>query len=164
MKEFTLPSGATLKVDIASYKVAKELRRALLLALKDSPLGDVSGLDIKPEDLQKGLGASGKESLSGLVKIVLSVMTSREVEKALQSCYDKALYCVDNVDRRMDITVFDDSKLAIQAREDHDMIHLRIAEVNCAPFFRLLLSKFSQLAKTKQSTPELKSPAQTSAS
>ena len=163
MKEYTLPSGATLKVDVASYQAAIELRRALLSALKDSPLDKISGLDVNPDDMQAGLQNSGKEGLAGLSKIVLSVMTSRDVEKALQGCYYKVLYGVNGADRKMDVGLFDDPQLATQAREDHDMIHLRIVEVNCGPFFRPLLSKFSQIARIKPVTQKQESPAPASA-
>jgi hypothetical protein len=128
--QFTLGSGATLKVTIAPFKDANNLKNALLSAAKG-----MTGLD------ESIIGAAGLKEmdLGPILNAILNAATSTTVEQAMFDCAIRATYNDVRVNREL----FDDQKIGQQAREDYYEIALKIIEVNCTPFFKRVASLYS---------------------
>ena len=127
--EFTLKSGAALVITPSSFADANQLKKALMKSAKDLNISSSSVKDIKKMDV------------SAILNPVLDMCTSDEVEIALFKCFSRALYANQKVNQAL----FDDPKLAEQAREDYHEMCLKVIEVNCGPFFKQTFSMLNDV-------------------
>lgn len=109
MAEFKLKSGNTLAVSVAAFEDGNALRKAVTRCMAKA------GLD-------------GFESETS----VQQLLCDDEVERLMFLCAKAAIYSGAKVDRGL----FDDPKLAQQARGDYFEIVARVLGVNLNPFFQ----------------------------
>ena len=135
--EFNLQSGAKLIVTASSFKEAQALNKALLASIKGLDIADnIMNTDVK-----------------SFFSAIVSAATSDDVERALFKCAERSSY--DGV--KVTPALFDDIKLAEQAREDYYEICKCIIEVNCSPFFKGVFSWFrASSTKTTGNIPASK--------
>jgi len=136
--EFSLPSGATLLVSMASFANAKALHDALCRELRGKGMGDVDVIE-----LSKALSSKDPNGLNWVADKIMGIVSSKEIESAFFACAEKALYRHDGqeassaqVTKRM----FDEPTIAEQARSDFYHVFMRVAEVNLRPFIKALSS------------------------
>lgn len=116
MKEFDLPSGAKLRVDMCDYSTSKKLLSAFLSEMKQNK--------INPQD----------EIDANFYKdIFCSCFTSTLIESAMKDCFKKALYNNNPITDEL----FENEK----SREDYLQICFHVIEVNIGPFLKGLLQK-----------------------
>lgn len=156
-KEFELPSGAKLRLGPAAFGDAKLLHDVVLKAAGGKSLSEIDLETVLRSDVQMG---------GALMDIVMKVMSDSAVEAALFKCADRGLYSPDGVEasrKKVDRSLFDDTKFGEQAREDYYFIALRTLEVNVGPFFKKVFSALLARAAKTASTPPLRSePVKTS--
>lgn len=133
-QDFDLPSGAKHHVTIATFQDANALTKALLK----------SGIGIKladnPMDMDVGI----------LKDVVVSALTSEEVEKALFKCLERSTW---NSAKVVPI-LFDDEP---EARKDYYAMAVNVVKVNCLPFFEQALSALkTRLGQKKDASPASK--------
>lgn len=121
---------AKLEITPAGFQVALELKRALGNALNERPI-QLDGLNINLEDLTGTEVTS--EMMGALLRPVLSVVNSREVETCLFECAkNRSLYNK----KKIDMDFFEQ----VENRELYFPIMFEIARVNIGPFFAGLFS------------------------
>jgi hypothetical protein len=135
--DFTLESGATLKVSPAPWDDANLLRKSLLKAAK--------GLNIDLAALKGGIKSI---NVADFLDPIIEAATDDGVETALFKCGVRATY--ENL--RVDKTLFDDIKYGQRAREDYHEICIKIIEVNCKPLFKNAFSVFTGGMGTKNTS------------
>lgn len=108
MPEFELKSGNKLTVSMAAFKDGNELRKAVIRCMAKS------GLD-------------GFESENS----VQQLLCDDEVERRMFVCAQKAIYA----GAKVNLDLFDDTKLGEAARGDFFEIVARVLGVNLNPFF-----------------------------
>jgi hypothetical protein len=133
MQGFILNTGAKLEVTESSFADAYALEKALLSAIKDTNL---AGMQFNKSIFDMDVDV--------LLKAVLTMATSDHVERCLFKCFERATY--DKV--RITPELFDDPKIGSQIREDFYEIALKVAEVNCRPFFKKLPSTLKVFLST----------------
>lgn len=123
-------NGQELRITPSSWSNAMELQKALGRAIKTEnlpfELGDFRKIDDAIEKL-----------LPTLVKGLLAVVTSDEVEVALFKCAEKALLGTAKINRDF----FED----VENRPHYFSIMLEVIKVNVGPFFKTLSSLFPDL-------------------
>lgn len=138
MAEFTLPSGAKLLVTLARFRDANELNKALIACLKGVAL---------PKDPSDFNNSVIKEAL-------VKAMTSSEVEASMFLCLGQCTYN----EIRVTHDLFDDPKFGEKARTDYYPMCLKVAEVNCQPFFVWMLSAwkaYQEKIEKSRSSPSI---------
>jgi len=155
-QEFDLPSGAKLYVSVASFAQIKALHDAVFMELRGKGIGSLDVVSI-----QKTMLGSSDQGLNVLADKFLGLASSKEVEAAVFSCAEKAVYRPDGTEASsVGVTkaIFDDPKTRDRAREDYYSITLNVAQVNLKPFLKALSSLFAarvdQSAATQKSSSE----------
>lgn len=133
MQGFTLNSGAKLEVTESSFSDAYALEKSLISSVKETNL---SGLQVKKDIFDMDIDV--------LLKSVLMMATSPQVEQCLFKCFERATY--NNL--RINRGLFDDPKIGLQIREDFYEICLKVAEVNCRPFLKRIFSVLKAFLQT----------------
>ncbi len=142
MQGFTLSTGAKLEVTESSFAEAYALEKALISSVKETNL---SGLQVKKDVFDMDVDV--------LLKSVLVMATSPEVERCLFKCFERATYDGVKISRGL----FDDPKIGLQIREDFHEICLKVAEVNCLPFLKRIFSVLKTFLQTLNATLKPKS-------
>lgn len=109
MPEFELKSRNKLIVSMAAFEDGNDLRKAVMRCMAKA------GLD----------GFQSEEAVQQL-------LCDNDVERLMFSCAQAAIYAGAKVDKKL----FDDPKLAEDARGDYFEIVSRVLGVNLNPFFR----------------------------
>lgn len=144
-QKFKLPSGAELSVSTADFSSASALLKALLRSLQKGG-ADMAGVKESIAGLKNDPAA-----MASLLERVVSVATSDEVEAAVFKCLEWATYkAPGSAEQKVTRAIFDDPAVADEARADYFTMAFRVAEVNCAPFFK---ATFSGLLKARQQAP-----------
>lgn len=120
-KEVTLPSGATLRITMSSFAVAK----ALYLAV----LEEAKSMTLPTQDTEIGMNFYKDLFCFGI--------TSKRIEACLAECLKKALY--NNL--RITDEVFESE----DARQDYLSVLLEVAKVNLEPFTKSLSVQLSHM-------------------
>ncbi len=119
IKEFTLPSGAVLGLNVAPYADAKALAQAILVEAKGISFG---------EDTDH----------LGLTKdIICSALSSKEIEKCALKCMSRCTYNGSRINN--------DTWEPVEARGDYVIALYRVIEENITPFLNGLLPDFQQM-------------------
>jgi hypothetical protein len=125
MSEFTAPSGAKVKINVAPFLDAEDL--------KDSILQEIARQGI---DLRFNL-AKGKDQdidFGAIINAALVVASSKEVRKSLNKCLIRCTYDGEKI---VPETTFEKT----EARQDYHDIQLACLKANLSPFFESLVSK-----------------------
>jgi hypothetical protein len=118
MKEIILPSGAVLKITLASFAESRALYQAFLEEIKV--------VEIK-SDVQ----------LANIFKDFACIcMSSKKIEKCLEVCFKRCLY--------NDFKIDDKTFEPIESREDYVSICVEVARENIMPFMKNLYAQFQQ--------------------
>ena len=144
-KEFVLPSGAKLLVNIAPFEDADALKNAILKAAKDLKMTEEI-LNLELSTLRNDASA-----ITQLMGTLINAATSSEIKDAVFRCAARASY----ENRKVNTALFDDPEVGEQAREDYYAICMRLAEVNVLPFFKKAFS----MSRTKPSAKAAAVPA-----
>jgi hypothetical protein len=146
--ETQLTSGAKLTVAMAPFEDA--------IALYDAILKTIRGSQVSPEVLDTDIG-NPMEMLRGNAALFtlaidkgIALVTSQEVRQALFRCFLKATYN----NRAIDKDLFDDPKIAEQAREDMAEMSKHVAILNCKPFWKGTFSGLLAQSLTNNVTPK----------
>jgi len=123
--------GKELKITIASFDEAMDLKRAIGKSLLSNGIN--IDLDNISEDNLKN------DSVMGILKAIISVGISKEVETCLFNCGARCIIGVEKVDK--------DFFEKPENRQWYYQIMLEIIKANLLPFFSGLLSGFSGLQK-----------------
>ncbi|AWI10313.1 hypothetical protein [Ereboglobus luteus] len=115
----TLPSGATLEVQIASFATGNSLFKTLCRELKNSGVLATSGLALA--------NLAGKD-ISIIVGPVLQAAGSDDVEHCLWECFKTCLYNNTRITRE----TFEPE----EARGDYLKAAWEVLKTNLAPFFK----------------------------
>lgn len=136
-KDFTLSSGAKLHVNMAPFRLGAALKNAIAKELR--------GIDMGGVELDSNVFAS-----PALMDKALGIIGSKDVEDCIIALYSWATY--DGV--KLSEELLDDVKIGENIRGDYFEIALKLAEVNCGPFFRSALSAWKGRAgKSAASQP-----------
>lgn len=129
MEFITQNTQKEVKINIASFKDASNLRKALMKSIVES-------------DFTKGLDKGTLENMSftslldiGL-KLIFNADTSDSFEKAIFDCLKVCLY---DTNHKITPQLFDDFP---QARQDYYEIVSKCTEENLRPFFKSLVCEF----------------------
>lgn len=131
MKEIDLPSGAKLKIDMATFTASR--------ALYQSFLEEMRGMKWNPSD---------EIDVNLFKDLFCSALSSKKVEACLWECMKKALYN----DLRITLDTFE----PVEAREDYLRVCLEVAHYNVGPFMKNLFAELLNLYSTFAKSPELK--------
>ncbi len=142
MQGFTLDSGAKLEVTESAFNDAYALEKALISAVKET---NMTGLQFKKDIFDMDIDV--------LLKSVLMMAISPQVEQCLFKCFERATYNGLRISRGL----FDDPKIGSQLREDFHEICLKVAEVNCRPFLKRIFSVLKTFLQTLNGTLQQKS-------
>lgn len=116
LKEFTLPSGAVLGLNLAPFADAKALAQALLVEAKAVTFGE----DVDHLGLWKD--------------IVCTALSSKEIEKHVHKCMARCTYEGSKITN--------DTWESASARGDYVPAVYRVIEENVSPFLNGLLPDF----------------------
>ena len=122
MTELKLPSGATLKINVAPFNESKALYQAVLEEVK---LVNVSS-DTDMMSLFKNLACAG--------------FASKKIESCLWECFKRCTYDSGNGDMKIDKDTFE----PIEARGDYMSACIAIAKENIFPFVKSLYAEYDQ--------------------
>lgn len=132
MIEITTQNGQKrLRINCATTKEVKELKRVILKELTKHPLG-LKLLGNDKDFLDKEVDFSGV--LEFIKNVVISIDTSEEFDSAIYACLSHCTY--DNT-RAVNEQLFDDNETA---REDYYEIVFACIEENLKPFIKSLVS------------------------
>ena len=131
MVEFTATSGAKVKIDIASFEDAQNLKFAIQRALKAEGFEMKDFTDIMSSDMWP------------IAKLALAVDCSKEVNDALWPCLAR---CSRNLDKITKQT-FED----VDARQDYYEIAVYCIKENIGPLFVGVSAKLKKLFSKPQS-------------
>ncbi len=127
MQEFTSASGAKVIINLAPFDDAMELKSAVLR--------QISAADIKIDPNKIKL--ADDIDIEGVIKAVIAVDCSPEVNAAVMRCLLKCTYDGHKITK----ATFEDGR----AREDYYEIMIACLKVNLIPFFRKVFSLLSTL-------------------
>lgn len=147
-QKFVLPSGAELAVTVGTFAEASALLKAILRSLK--------GMNLTAEALNVEISSlkDNPALISEIFNKVLAVIVSDDVEAALFTCFGRCTYTpVGGVMNRVSRELLDDPKLSEGAREDYYTMCMKVAEVNCKPFFKKTFSGLSIQSKIAAGSP-----------
>jgi len=114
----TLPSGAALEIQLASFAVGNNLFKTLCRELKNSGVLATSGLT---------LANIASKDISIIAGPVLQAASSDDVERCLWECFKTCLYNNARVTR--------DTFEPAEARGDYLKMAWEVLKANLAPFF-----------------------------
>lgn len=131
MTEVKMPSGATLKVDLAPFAVGKALYQAMLEEAEGLRISITDNLDA---DFIKNIFCRG--------------MASKKIEQCLYKCMERSLYngsklCIDG---KIDETLFEPEG----ARQDYMPMLFEVARVNLFPFTKSLFAELKRVTEMIQ--------------
>jgi hypothetical protein len=124
-----------LKITPSSFKTAKELERSIGVALNQNRIS--LNLDGDIDLIESSISG---ENIGELLRSVLNIAVSREVEENLFKCCERAIY--DN--EKINIEFFE----KVENRSLYYPIMIEIIKVNVYPFIESLFSQFGALIKT----------------
>lgn len=121
MRELTLPSGATLRIEISSFPVSKALYQAVLRELK-------------------GLSFTANAETGELLKEFFCLaFSSMQVEACLWECFKKCAYTnKEGTTTKITPDTFESE----ESREDYFSACVEVAKDNIAPFMKSLFASF----------------------
>lgn len=126
MREVTLPSGATLKIQLSPFAVSKSLYQALLTELRMVPI-------------------TSQTDTAALFKDLFSTgFSSPLVEKWVEKCFERCLYN----DLKIDGSTFE----PVERRQDYMKVCVEVAKENVSPFLKNLFAEYSQFTSMIAST------------
>ena len=120
-KEFTLPSGAVLQVNLAPFADSKALYQAVLEEVRGISINDDQDIGV---NLIKDLFCTG--------------FSSKKIEATLEKCLARCLYKGERITK--------DSFEDAEARGDYMKVLIEVTKENILPFVKSLSAEFS-LAK-----------------
>jgi hypothetical protein len=123
MNEITTKNGIKVKIGVADFDDAMDLKSSILLETRGSDL-DLNGLEI-----------SAAMNVMDFVKIGMSVAASKEVREALFRCLVRSTYDGQKITKK----TFEN----IEARRDYYEVAIACMKVNVLPFFEGLSSVLS---------------------
>lgn len=125
MKEFKLPSGATLGVKAATFAESKALYQAVLREAK-------------------GVTVNSKTDMAAVYKDLFCIgFSSPEIELALWECLKKCTYNSGKGNLKIEQTTFE----PIEARDDYLTVCMEVAKENIHPFVKSLYAEYGQVLK-----------------
>lgn len=127
MKEVTLPSGAKLKISLASFDEGKELYQAVLEELRHVKIDGNTELDYN--------------FMKDLFCVALS---SKKVEVAMWKCLKRCLYNGVNISNA--------SFEPVEARQDYFEVMFEVGQENLLPFSKSLYSRLSPILEKVRSS------------
>lgn len=173
-KPYPLPSGAVLLVTVANWGETKALHDALARAINGSGVTSLEAaaflkaMQARAEESplasdapDPAAAADKMEILSVLARKALEVSSSKELERAIFACAEKAVYqpngqIIAAIQFKLDAPgygVFDNPKCREGARKDYYAICAAVVEENLAPFGEALFSVFSEHAEKRATSP-----------
>lgn len=138
MTEIEVTSGAKVVINPADFQNAIALKNAIAAELGNSGIKLDSDLDLS------SIAEMDISVLNPLINAVLNVDSSPAVNTAIFNCLEKCLYNGGKITGK----TFD----SVEARADYYEIIIACLKENLAPFFKGLISKFSQLKQTEENT------------
>lgn len=138
MHEFKSTSGAKVKINPADFEDAMDLQSAIMK--------EVSKTDFKMD----GIDMNNESSFGGLIKVAMSVASSKDVRDIIFKCLVRCTYEGQKITPK----TFED----VDARRDYYEIVIACLKENLSPFFEGLLSKLSPLMsglKQAEESPKL---------
>lgn len=125
-----------LKITPASFKLAMDLRKSIIRALKSAGININVGDDFTIDEENPLNSKIPDGTVSSLIGSVLSIIGSDDVEEKLFFCAEnRALFGEDKVSRDL----FEDP----ENRQYYDRIMLEVAKVNIEPFIKGITSQLS---------------------
>lgn len=119
-KEFTMPSGAVLKITLAPFPVSKALYQAIMEELRSVKIDETEEVGV---NLFKDLFCMG--------------FSSKKIDAAIAECLKRVTYN----DEKITVDTFEPEV----ARGDYLIVCLKVVEENLAPFTKNLYAEFSRL-------------------
>lgn len=124
--EITLPSGATLRIQVAQFAVSKALYQAMLRELRDVRITMRENV----EDMLKNLFCAG--------------FSSPAMEDALWACFQRCLYNGKKIDK--------DTFEPEDARGDYVQVCVEVGKANVFPFMKSLYADFAKYVQMAESS------------
>ncbi len=122
LKEIVLPSGAILKVNLASFSVSKDLYQAILEEARTLKVDFSFDADLKLEMFKD---------------ILCMSLSSKKIERAIWECMRVAIYNGSKIT--------EDLFESEEVRGDYFNIMFEVAQLNIAPFTKNLFALLSPL-------------------
>lgn len=129
---YTLESGAVVKVTVSEYEDAKALYDCFVMAFMAA-----NGIDADMGSMN-------------LIRVLIAASASKDMERALFKCAERAVYNRDGVDWKVGKTLFDTPGIGLKARGDYHVLMAKIAEANIAPFIQALFSLLKMVPALKK--------------
>lgn len=120
MKEFSLPSGATLRVSLSPFGTSRALYQAILDEVKNLKLDPKADVDV---NLFKDL--------------FCTLLASKKVEAQVWECMKKATY--------NNIRITEDTFEPEEARQDYFEVMMNVAKENVMPFMKSLSAQYAPI-------------------
>jgi len=115
-----LPSGGTLKIEIAPFSDAKALYQAVLEELK-------------------GVHIGAKDEVANLFKDVACIgFSSKKIEAALEQCFKRCTVDYGQGDLKIDGSTFE----PVERRDDYLVVCMNVAKENILPFGKSLYAEY----------------------
>ena len=116
-------------ISISSLENSFVLQDSILVSLK------TSGFDVEGAGIDFEMNVS--DILPSILSSGLGILSSKEVRESLFSCFSRCTYNGEKITHK----TFESE----EAREDYYEVAMACVKVNCAPFFKSLLSAFAQM-------------------
>ena len=134
--EFNTTNGVAVEIKMATWKDACSLKKAVAKAIRGTKLfqnfnsNNINLMDIK---------------LDSLLQTLIDIETSDEFDKAVMDCLRCCIYDKGGKNLKITAQLFDDIP---EAREEYYEIMTKCLEENLRPFFKSLVSEFSNRLAT----------------
>lgn len=131
MEEIKLPSGATLKITLSPFAIAKALYQAALTEMRM-------------------VGITSNTDMTTIYKEIFCVgFSSPEIEKCLWECFKRCTYNSGKGELRINDQTFEPES----AREDYLSVCMEVAKANILPFMKNLYAEYQRILATIPNTP-----------
>jgi len=127
LKEFILPSGAMLKIQLGSFAESKALYQAFL------------------EEVRHVQMASSSEVMNVFKDLACVGFSSKKIEAALEQCLKRCLYN----DAKIDKNTFEPS----ENRQDYIPCCVEVARENITPFTKSLFAEYERFLAILPKSP-----------
>jgi hypothetical protein len=124
-QDVKMPSGASLKINVAPFEVSKALYQAIL-------------------EECKGIAVGGQTDLHSVYKDLFCIgFSSKKIEACVWACFEKCTYDGTGADLRISKDTFE----PLSARDDYMTACMEVTKANVLPFAKSLYAEYGHILR-----------------